>query len=131
MGDTVFTGILVSGLGVGASFTSETWAREAFMSHLGIDPWPGTLNLRLEDADSLRIWAEISARPGILLPTPSPDWCNAKCFPTLVAGREKGAIVLPEVADYPADKIEIIAAVALRERLGLGEGELVEIQVTA
>jgi CTP-dependent riboflavin kinase len=35
----------------------------------------------------------------------------------------KGAVLLPEVANYPKDKIEVIAAVRVKDRLGVRDGD--------
>ena len=39
------------------------------------------------------------------------------------------AIILPEVPGYPEDVLEIIAPVNLRKKLGLKDGDTVEIKV--
>ncbi len=125
-----FSGELVSGKGEGAFFTRADWARTAFQVLVGIDPWPGTLNLRVSDKDCLAVWTEIKSKPGLLMPAPDPAWCAARCYSTLVAGRVKGAIVVPEIADYPADQVEIIAAVNLRQALAISDGDVVSVAVT-
>jgi CTP-dependent riboflavin kinase len=43
--------------------------------------------------------------------------------------KQVGTIVLPTVADYPSDKVEIIAPVNLRDSLELKDGDLVEVTV--
>jgi len=37
-------------------------------------------------------------------------------------------VVLPEIAAYPLDKIEAIAAVAVRASLGLADGDAVTLE---
>jgi CTP-dependent riboflavin kinase len=41
----------------------------------------------------------------------------------------KGAIVLPLVADYPPDQIEIVASVNLRSHLALADGDRVTLHI--
>ena len=125
-----FSGELVSGKGEGAFFTRADWARTAFQDLVGIDPWPGTLNLRVTDRDCLAVWNGVKSNPGFLLPAPDPAWCAARCYSALVAGGEKGAIVVPEIADYPPDQVEIIAAVNLRQALVITDGDVVSVAVT-
>ncbi|MBC7129766.1 DUF120 domain-containing protein, partial [Candidatus Bathyarchaeota archaeon] len=40
----------------------------------------------------------------------------------------KCAIIIPEVDGYPGNVMEIIAPVNLREKLGLKDGDIVEVQ---
>ncbi len=125
---TTLTGVLASGLGEGASFTRLDWARAAFVARLGIDPHPGTVNIALVDAAECATWARLRARPGIAIPPPDPAWCAARCFAVTIAGRIPGAVVLPEVSSYPADKVEVIAAVGVRDALGLRDGDPVVLE---
>ncbi len=121
------TGRLASGLGEGASFTRLDWARAAFVATVGIDPFPGTVNLALDDAAARAAWARIRARPGLRVEPPDPSWCAARLYKVMIAGRIAGAAVLPELPSYPDDKVEVIAAVAVRAALGLRDGDLVKL----
>ncbi len=125
------TGRLASGLGEGASFTRLDWARRAFLDRVGIDPWPGTLNLALDDPAERAGWAHIAAGPALRIEPPDPAWCAARLFLVTIAGRIAGAVVLPEVPSYPADKIEVIAAVNVRAALGLRDGDAVTLTFAA
>ena len=123
----LLTGRLATGVGEGKHFTRLDWARAQFVAKLGIDPYPGTVNLVLEDGPGRAGWAAIRARPGIVVRPPDPQWCDGHCYRVRIAGRIDGAIVVPAIAGYPADQIEIIAAVAVREALGIADGDRVEI----
>lgn len=126
-----FSGRLVPGKGEGAYFTQADWAREAFIRLAGIDPWPGTLNLKLGDAGDLAAWRRLRAEGGLLMSAPDPAWCDGRCFPVEVERRFRAAIVVPEVADYPEDVVEIVAEVELRAALGLADGDLVGLSTVA
>lgn len=127
---TAFEGIVASGRAEASGFTTAPWARDGFRRLVGIDPFPGTLNLRVETSAARAAWAALRARPGIRMVPPDPAWCDARLYPVLVAGRVAGAIVLPEVSGYPEDQVEIVAALRLRDALGLGDGDSVEVRVT-
>ncbi len=127
----VFSGELVSGKGEGAIFTRAAWARAAFRDLVAIDPWPGTLNLCVRDQASLAAWNEIKEASGLLLRAPDPAWCDGRCYPAVVQGGIRGAVVVPEVESYAPDQVEIIAAVSIRETLGVGDGDVLEVEVTA
>ena len=112
---TSITGRLVTGLGEAVGFTQVGWARRQFIARLGIDPFPGTVNLVIDDPADLAKWSDIKRLPGIVIVSPQPDWCNGRCYRVTIAGEIAGAIVLPEVPDYPAAKVELIAAVGVRD----------------
>ena len=128
MPNLTITGRLARGLGEGAAFTGLAWAREQFMALLGIDPFPGTVNLVLDDAAERAKWARLRASPGIAIVPPDPRWCAARCWKVTIAGRIPGAVVLPDIAAYPLDKIEAIAAVAVRAALGLADGDPIALE---
>lgn len=130
MARLVFSGALVFGKGEGARFTRTDWVREAFQDLVAIDPWPGTLNLRVSEKRSLAVWHEIKKMPGLILRAPDSAWCHGRCYPAVIQGLST-AIVVPEVESYAPDQVEIIAAVSIRETLGLGDGDLIEVEVTA
>lgn len=125
------TGRLVSGLGEGAGFTQTEWARRQFVELLAIDPYPGTLNLVVEDEDDLETWRTIRKQAGLTVTPPDPAWCKGTCYPATIAGAISGAIVVPEISGYPTDKIEIISETGLRLALGLADGDPVTLEVEA
>ena len=133
METTILCGRLVTGLGEAGEFTRIDWARRQFMAKLGIDPYPGTLNLVIEDGTELAKWLAVTATPGIILVSPREDWCNARCYPARIgdgtADHLKAAIVLPEIVGYPEAKVELIAAMGVRDRLGLQDGDPVTIEI--
>ncbi len=129
MNAEILIGHLATGIGQGRHFTGLDWARAQFVERLGIDPWPGTFNVIVDDPDSMPVWVRVKRDPGIRLDNPGngPHDCDARCYPVTVAGRIDGAIVVPEVDGYPPAQIEIIAAVGVRDALGIEDGDPVEI----
>jgi len=120
---------LVTGLGEAAGFTSLDWARTAFRDAVGIDPYPGTVNLAPRSRVARAGWDAVRARPGIALPAPRPDWCDARLYRARIADRIEAAVVVPELDDYPDDRIELIASLGVRAALGLADGDLVSIEI--
>ena len=121
----------MTGLGEAVAFTQVDWARRQFIAKLGIDPFPGTVNLVIEDPADLAKWAGIKDLPGIIIVSPQPDWCTGRCYPVTIAGDIAGAIVVPEVPDYPAAKVELIAAVGVRDTLGMVDGDSLAFALVA
>lgn len=122
------TGRVVTGLGQGAQLTQLEWARAQFVDKLGIDPFPGTLNVMV-DASDASAWEQWKTAPGVEIVPPNADWCNARAYPIRVAGRVNGAIILPEVNGYASTQIEIIANVSLRETLQLNDGDALALEL--
>ena len=60
-------GTVETGLGKAAGFTQVPWVLRELENRLAIRPFPGTLNVRLEQAADLDAWARIKGRPGIQL----------------------------------------------------------------
>jgi riboflavin kinase len=127
------TGTLVSGQGVARGFTREQWARDAFIAGVGIDPFPGTLNLRIADGPARASWIVARASRGIVMPAPDASFCDGRLFHArLTAGggaSVAGAVVVPMVPKYPEEQLEIIAPVGLRDALGIRDGDELIVDV--
>ena len=122
------TGRLATGVGFGKHFTRLDWARAQFIAKLGIDPYPGTVNVIVDGAD-LATWTRLVALPGVRIANPrnGPHDCDARCYPVTIGGWIEAAIVLPEVAGYAPGQIEVIAAVGVRDALGISDGDAVTL----
>lgn len=127
----VLIGRLASGLGQGRYFTRLPWAREQFVAKLGIDPFPGTANVIVDDPDAMPVWVRLKRKPGIRIDNPNggPHDCDARCYPVTVAGRIDAAIVLPEVDGYPPAQVELIAPIEIRGALAIEDGDQVQIEI--
>ncbi len=104
-------GHLVHGLGLAKNLTQMDWVRRQLQDLVGIDPHPGTLNLSLRDDASLSRWQRWCGMAGESIEPEDPDFCRARCYPVRIEGRFPAAVLLPESADYPTDKMELVAAV--------------------
>ncbi len=117
-------GVVVDGVGEGRRLTQLDWVREQFRVKLGFDPYPGTLNLRVQDIRALNEWRaakSISIEPG------APGFCTSRCYRVVIGG-VAAAWLVPDVAGYPRDLVEIIAPVSLRQTLNLNTGDVVLIE---
>lgn len=121
-------GVVCPGLGEGARFTAIDWVIEEFRLKLGFVPSPGTFNLHMAGAhwDSVRGRLQTEAGIGI---TPAAGFCAAKCFTVRIAGQVAGAVVFPDMDDYPSSKFEIVAPVPVRSTLGVRNGDRVFLRV--
>lgn len=138
MGERVtLTGRVTTGTG-GESrrFTSLPWVRARFRERVGIDPYPGTLNLWLDGDGQVDRWAATLRGRGIPIEPEQEGFCEARAFPAGVAREATGggaevraAVVVPLVPDYPSQQVELVAPVNLRHSLGLEEGDTVAVTV--
>jgi len=119
-------GRLVRGLGEARGFSELPWVVEQCRAKLGFEPFPGTVNLEVLP-DDLAAWQKLKAGPGPVLVPPDPAFCDAVCHPVTIEGGIKAATITPHVADYPPDKLELLAPVNVMEALGLSLGQEVAI----
>jgi len=103
--------------------------RKQFISNLAIDPYPGTLNLEIVDPESLQSFIALKAKRGIEITPEDPSFCSAQCYPVLIGGRLKGAIVFPMVNGYPENKLELMAPQNIKEALSMRAGDYLEVEI--
>jgi riboflavin kinase len=129
------TGTISPGLGEGSAFMSLSWVQKILRERLGFTPYPATLNLRLDSEEEVKRWKEIRGRlAGVRITSPDPSFCAARCWHALVTtpageGTElSGAVLLPLVEGYPADKVEFIAAAHVKDALGARDGDRLTLE---
>lgn len=133
MSGEVLSGRVASGIGQGRHFTRIDWARRQFIDKLGIDPYPGTFNVVIDEPDAMQAWVRLKRTDGVTIDNPGdgPHDCDGRCWPVTIGGRIAGAIVLPLMPDYPPAQVEMIAAVGVRETLGVEDGDAMTIELGA
>ncbi len=131
-GETL-SGRVATGVGQGRHFTRLDWARRQFVDKLGIDPYPGTFNVVIDDPDAITVWVRLKRTNGIVIENPNdgPYDCDGKCWKVTLDGGIAGAIVLPEMSDYPPAQLEIIAGIGLRDALSVEDGDQVKLVIDA
>ncbi len=121
-------GIVFEGQGTGSQFVSIPWAKEQFREKLGFDPYIGTLNIRLAEEETKGLEKALEEFEGIRI-VPVKGFFPARCFNALIMNKVKGAIVVPDMPNYPRDVLEIVAPIHLRSFLSLRNGDEVEITI--
>jgi CTP-dependent riboflavin kinase len=124
-------GRLATGTGQGKHFTQLDWARQQFRNKLGIDPFPGTVNLIVDDSESVEVWDRLKDMPGVRIDNPNdgPHDCDARSYPVVIDGRIDAAIVIPEVPGYSPVQVEVIAAVGIRHALEIEDGDSLTLEI--
>jgi len=128
--ETVFEGTVFSGMGEGAYYINQPGYRNQFISKLGFEPYPGTLNLRVrkEDQEEVRL---LGASPFILIEgftNGNRSFGPVKCFRGSVGEKVDGALIVPVRTHYAGDVVELISKEFLRKLLHLKDGDTVKIR---
>jgi riboflavin kinase len=128
MPKTVYVhGKVFSGSGEGAKFIQLPWVKKQITQKLGFTPYPGTLNIKLKEGNvNLK---ELLKKAEAIEISPSEGFCRGKCFEAYFMDELKCAIVIPGVMNYPADVIEVMAPINLRENFRLKDGDTVIVKI--
>lgn len=112
------------------------WVQQALRESLGFAPFPATLNVHPETGEDLQAWEALQRElEGIPLESSVGGFCSARLFRVEIrkpvdarSTTTKAAVLLPEVRDYPKNKIEIVAAVRLKDELGVEDGDQLTLE---
>lgn len=133
-------GTVTSGMGEGRHYISLSGYMKQFSDRLGYEPFPGTLNVEL-DQESV----EARARMDTLDPVRIDGWEDddrtygpAFCWPATAVVSRSGAtetyepahVIAPERTHHGADQLEVIAPEKLRETLDIDDDTEVTVRVT-
>ncbi|MFZ0966140.1 MAG: DUF120 domain-containing protein [Candidatus Bathyarchaeia archaeon] len=119
-------GKVFSGSGEGARFIEIPWVKKQIAEKLGFIPHFGTLNIKLtEGIANVKLLKKAKAIEIL----PAEGFCRGRCFNACFMNTLKCAIVIPEVENYPEDILEVIAAINLREKFKLKNGDVVDVQI--
>lgn len=125
-------GVVFSGLGEAGYYVSLKGYREQFVSKLGYEPYPGTLNLRLESPIDREIRRTLDSGVGSIHIDGFKDgkrtFGGAECFKASV-GKVSAAVILIERTIYDDGVLELIARVNLRRALNLKDGAKVHVKI--
>jgi riboflavin kinase, archaea type len=125
-------GVVFTGLGEGAYYTSKEHYRKQFVEKLCFDPYPGTLNLRLATEYDMKTRTEIEGYPAIDISGFTGEdrtFGAIKCYPVAIGNKVRGALLSATRTHYDASVLEIVAPVCLRKHLNLKDGSKVKIEV--
>ena len=128
-------GVIFSDLGQASSFMALDWVQKALEKSLGFSPFPATLNLRPRAREDAQVWEAVQNESGgVLLSPVNGGFCSARLYRVHIhpladsSDKVNGAVLLPDVRDYPKDKIEIIAPMRLKEAFGVEDGDQLTLE---
>jgi len=122
-------GTVFSGMYQGGYYITRPGYRDQILEKLGFDPYPGTLNLRLREAD-LETRRRLDGLAAFHLKgfrESDRAFGGALCYPLKVNHEVEGALIVAERTTYDLSVMEVISPVNLRERFGLQDGDPVTV----
>jgi riboflavin kinase len=122
-------GKVFSGTGEGAKFMKLPWVEKQIREKLGFAPYPGTLDVSITE-ESVELKKTLAEDEGVDI-VPAPSFYRGKCYRASFKAEVKCALIVPEVAGYPENVIEIISQENLRKKFHLSDGDTVEVKVTS
>lgn len=125
-------GTVFTGLGEGAYYITKDVYRRQFTEKLGFEPYPGTLNLKLNSDYDVKTRMELDAYPAIEIEgfkNEDRTFGLVRCYPAIIDNKIKGALITAMRSHYDVSVLEIIAPVCLRKQLNLKDGVKVKIEV--
>ena len=128
--DIKLHGKVIAGLGEGQYYIAQNGYMSQFSEKLGFQPFPGTLNVKLNET-SIAIRQQMDCVKPICIQgfnDGKRTFGSGKCYLIKINGI-KSVVIIPERTHYPTNLLEIIAPVNLRETLHLKDGDEVNILV--
>jgi len=125
-------GTVFSGLGEGAYYISLKGYKKQFISRLGFEPFPGTMNLKLDLSVYRKSRRDLQSMKGIHIDgftDGKRTFGGAECFKALVNDKEEAAVLIIERTIHDDTVLEIISPENLRRQFKLKDGDAVKITV--
>ena len=119
-------GKVTTGLGKAAYFLSQEFYTKEFEKNLGFVPYPGTLNIIVEEENLSKI-NEIKNNCENII-KPDTEFGAVKYIDAVLNDEVKGAIVFPAKTTHDENYLEFIAENKLRDQLDLEDGDIVNIE---
>ena len=119
-------GRVFAGQGEGRRYVDLSWVKQQIKEKAGFNPYPGTLNLRLDEKNVKR--RVLLEKDATLRLCHSEGYCTGLLFKASLDGVVCG-VVIPQVENYPENVLEVVASVNLKQKLRLRDGDLVTVTV--
>ncbi|HVO85682.1 MAG TPA: DUF120 domain-containing protein [Candidatus Eisenbacteria bacterium] len=124
----ILKGTVQAGKSEGSEFLKLAWVTEQIKNKLAFAPFPGTLNLRLDENDASKLKKTlIQVEPIEIIP--EDHFCPGRCYKASINDESMCAILIPEVSGYPSNLVEIVSPDNLRKKLKLADGDKVKIKL--
>jgi riboflavin kinase, archaea type len=129
-----FVGTVFKGLGEGAYYIGLEGYKSQLAKALGFDPYPGTLNLKLESTTQTELKKQLRGFDGLRIEgfqSEGRTYGGARCYrATVGGGRLPASVLVIDRTHYDDSVLEIIAPKFLRGALRLEDGDKLDVSVT-
>ena len=126
------SGTIFSGLGEGAYYIGIKGYRKQFISKLGFDPFPGTLNIRLNTAVDRKVRRDLAVAKGKPIEgfeNGKRTYGGAQCFSAIIDSKLEGAVLVIERTSYDDSVMEVISPFNIRRQLHLKDGDPIRLRI--
>ena len=129
-----FEGHIITGMGEGAYYMSLDGYKKQFKEKLGYEPYPGTLNIKLNSMLFVEAKKEMLKYPSINIEgfsDQSRTFGWVKCYPASINDSKNinSSILILERTHYDDSIIELIAPFSIKEQFLLKNGDYVKLKV--
>ena len=129
-----FEGHIITGMGEGAYYMSLNGYKKQFKEKLGYEPYPGTLNIKLNSMLFVEAKKEMLKYPAIKIEgfsDQSRTFGWVKCYPAYINDSRNinSSILILERTHYDDSIIELIAPFSIKEQFSLKNGDYVKLKV--
>ncbi len=119
-------GEVTTGLGKAAYFLSQDFYTKEFEKNLGFIPYPGTLNIvvdeqHLDEINKIKDECENLIKP-------DTEFGAVKFIEAILNDKINGAIVFPAKTTHEENYLEFISECKLRDEFNLNDGDIVRLK---
>ncbi|MDA4126677.1 MAG: CTP-dependent riboflavin kinase [Thaumarchaeota archaeon] len=126
-------GRLFSGMGKGKYYIGHPEYQRRFEECLGYRPFPGTLNIKLEEDALIAKLKHLRTLGGVKVESfvrEGESFSSLNCFNGMMDG-QRVTLLFIEVTFYNESVAELISPAFLREKFGLKDGNIVSFTIEA
>jgi riboflavin kinase len=144
----LFKGKIVTGMGEGAYYMSLEGYKKQFQNKLGYEPFPGTLNVKIEDKNYLNSRKDLINYPSIFIDgfkNSDRTFGWVRCYPATISQETKLCrdmtqsqttdissdvhVLLLERTHHNNNLIEVIGPLNLKESSNLKNGDTIVVMI--
>ena len=124
------SGTIESGLGEGRYYLSIRGYAKQFKERLGFTPYPGTLNVKLDDESAAARVRLNNLTPTYIssFKTSNRTYGGIRCYAAAIDGIN-GALIVPDRSHYHNEIIETVAPVSIKQSLHINNGDVVTVVI--